>query len=262
MVTPDLLGPGPIRFIRLDLTTRCNLRCTYCAVSQPFYAGVDMAPQLMDRLLAAVPKIGRDPQIAVNGHGETTYLKDWHIFCQKLIAQGARLNIITNLAKVYEQAEIETLAGMEIVQVSLDTLDDELLQNVRRRVNARRILGNLRAIKAAAARLGRRDRPVLSISCGLYDRNTPLLLDLVRGLMEFDVQNFTFWNLVKYPDLPDAVNVQPLDHLPIPEIESRLRVVDEALELLRKRNIQVHIAGDFIAPLRRLVADARIKHDA
>jgi molybdenum cofactor biosynthesis enzyme MoaA len=46
-VSEALLGPGPIQQLRLDVTSRCNLRCVYCAVSHPKYRGLDMSDAIV-----------------------------------------------------------------------------------------------------------------------------------------------------------------------------------------------------------------------
>jgi sulfatase maturation enzyme AslB (radical SAM superfamily) len=50
----DLLAPGLISEVRIDPTTRCNLRCVYCAVSQPDYNGEDMGTAVLERAVPAI----------------------------------------------------------------------------------------------------------------------------------------------------------------------------------------------------------------
>src|SRR5260370_29161219 len=76
----DLLGPGPIREVRLDLTTRCDLRCVYCAVSQPWYDGADMGTEVLQKAVPAILQIAAHNQLeyfSVAGHGETTFMPGW-----------------------------------------------------------------------------------------------------------------------------------------------------------------------------------------
>ena len=80
----DLLGPGVIDYIRLDLTTRCNLRCVYCAVSQADYQGFDMAPDIVEKAKQAIVDLARHNSLVavdVNGHGETTIVEGWEHIC-------------------------------------------------------------------------------------------------------------------------------------------------------------------------------------
>ena len=115
-VAIELLAPGPLQQIRLDLTTRCNLRCVYCAVSQITYRGEDMPVELAHRATDHIAQIARNrnqrPHVVdVNGHGETTFMHGWVDVCNSLLDHNLSLSITTNLAKAYSQEELEVLAA-------------------------------------------------------------------------------------------------------------------------------------------------------
>jgi uncharacterized radical SAM superfamily Fe-S cluster-containing enzyme len=52
----------------IEFTTNCNLRCVYCAVSQPTYVGTDMETSDFDQILVTL-KNRHVKSITVNGHG-------------------------------------------------------------------------------------------------------------------------------------------------------------------------------------------------
>src|SRR5205823_2860277 len=79
-IAHDLLVSLPAREVRLSLTTRCNLRCVYCAVSQSTYQGSDMTADVAHQATAAILRIALEHKLRavhVNGHGETTFVPGW-----------------------------------------------------------------------------------------------------------------------------------------------------------------------------------------
>src|SRR4051812_8686783 len=113
-VPDSLLRPGPISAIRFDITTRCNLRCVYCEVSQNHYHGRDMPEALVNVLVGLVTNLAKheerlDP-IDMNGHGETTMVPGWTDICIRLLQQGIPIRLQTNLSKRYTKDEFEVLA--------------------------------------------------------------------------------------------------------------------------------------------------------
>ncbi len=67
-----------------EITSKCNLSCVYCAVSQPDYHGLILAPdqatKVADWLLA-----NNVTNINLNGHGETTIVSGWEKIVQPLL---------------------------------------------------------------------------------------------------------------------------------------------------------------------------------
>src|ERR1041385_637264 len=126
-----LLVSGPLYEVRLDLTTRCNLRCVYCAVSQSTYRGEDMPMDNARHAVGMVAELARfhkPDAVHVNGHGETTFMSGWIELCNRLLAEDLFLWMTTNLAKRYSQEELDVLSRMSVIMVSIDTADARLLR--------------------------------------------------------------------------------------------------------------------------------------
>jgi len=233
------------------LTTRCNLRCTYCAVSQPDYVGVDMAPGVRESIREQVLRIANEQTVVVvNGHGETTFLPDWHRFVDPLLDARLPVYMLSNLAKELDEAELATLARLKNVCVSIDTFDRELLRTVRRAVTPDRVRRNIERIRETARAAGY-PAPSFSISAGLYDKNTPGLMEFAREVVRLRFASVVFWNLVKHPDVEGGVNVVALDALPPAELAPRLDIIDRAVNRLRINGVNVILAGEFVSALRR-----------
>src|SRR5438128_12086115 len=96
-IAHDLLVSLPAREVRLSLTTRCNLRCVYCAVSQSTYHGSDMTADVAQQATAAILRIAREQKLRavhVNGHGGTTFVAGWVGGCKARL--DAKLPLMTS----------------------------------------------------------------------------------------------------------------------------------------------------------------------
>jgi cyclic pyranopterin phosphate synthase len=118
----------PIRYLRLSVTDRCNLRCGYCMTDDvTFVARKDLLSfEELDRLSSAFVARGVD-KIRITG-GEPLVRKDVLSLFRRLsrhIAGGAlrELTLTTNGTRLARFAEDLAAAGVRRVNVSLDTLD-------------------------------------------------------------------------------------------------------------------------------------------
>ncbi|MDO9171990.1 MAG: radical SAM protein [bacterium] len=246
----NLLDSGKLDRVRVDVTQKCNLRCVYCALSvEGAPAGTHMEASVLERVGRFILEHPGISDAAINGHGETTHHPHWREFCEGLLDGGAPLSIITNLGRVYDEAEIATLSRFRVIQVSIDMADEELLRRIRRKVELGRILTNMALIRARALRDGRR-LPVFSFSCGLYDKSIVRLEEFAALAVAMSVHIVTFWDLMKYPDLPGAENVRPLAALDGEELRHGLACFDRALAILTKYRVEVQVAGGFVDRLR------------
>lgn len=82
------LDAWPLANLRVDLNEKCNLRCVYCPVSNGHYTGTEMTPETMAEVLGYIRSLPSETQILCNGHGETTFHKDWRRFCDAMLEDG------------------------------------------------------------------------------------------------------------------------------------------------------------------------------
>jgi MoaA/NifB/PqqE/SkfB family radical SAM enzyme len=257
----DLLDPGLMHEVRLELTTRCNLRCVYCAVSQSTYEGSDMPEALAYRVIPLIADLASSKLgvVHVNGHGETTFLSGWMEVCESLLQLGLPISITTNLARDYSEAETDILAQMRIIHISLDSSDRDLMKTIRRRVDINRIVANMSGIRAAAQGL-KKPEPEFHFSCGIYDRNAALMEEFARFSVELGIKGVGFWNLTswKYDEFPYentdvsvADRVYPLDTLSNVELRSRMEAILRGIDIMKQGGIKVHANGNFIEVLNR-----------
>lgn len=256
-VDSDWLRPGPIRRLRFDLSSRCNLRCVYCAVSHPNYQGADMSDANTKRVFRLIVELARhnrlDP-VDLNGHGETTFREGWTEICFALVERGIRVRLTSNFAKAFDENELDALACLDSISISIDTAERKLLQSVRRRVDLRQIVINMALVKAAALKLHRAP-PIFGFLCGLYDKNTLDWESFARFVVASGLTYIHIWSLTVHPglDVPEGDGVLPLDDLSDSELRPRILSVLRGLKLLQRHGVSVVVQGGFVKTLAKRV---------
>ncbi len=238
----DLLRSGVTRQVNLEFTTRCNLRCAYCAVSLPEYVGSDLDLSDFDYLVEQL-KTRKVEIINVNGHGETTFVAGWHKRIDALMDAGFAISIISNLARRLRREELATMARMHKVTVSIDTHEPVLLRQVRRHVKLENIMTNMKAIAQAAVDLGI-PGPRFVWSCVVSDKTALTIADYARFGISNGVKEYVICNLVEHEGLiePDAPK-SPLTLAP-DQLSHFARLLSEAKETIRQAGGSIFIGGD------------------
>lgn len=136
----------PIRDLRISVTDRCNYRCTYC---MPFekYEWMDRKELLtyeeIARLARVLIELGVN-KIRLTG-GEPLLRKD----LEQLVGKLSRLEgveelcLTTNGSRLSEKAGALREAGLERINVSLDTLDREKFRRMAQRDDLEQVLKGL-----------------------------------------------------------------------------------------------------------------------
>jgi GTP 3',8-cyclase len=142
--------------LRVSLTDRCNLRCTYCmpAAGLPWLdAGQLLQPDEIVRLVRiAVTRLGVT-KVRFTG-GEPLLAK--HL--ENVVAEAAALQprpelaVTTNGVLLARRAEALARAGMDRVNVSLDSVDSAHFSAITRRDRLTAVLAGLAAAYAAGLR--------------------------------------------------------------------------------------------------------------
>ncbi|WP_034385398.1 GTP 3',8-cyclase MoaA [Deinococcus sp. YIM 77859] len=200
----DRLG-RPLRDLRVSVTDRCNLRCTYCMPAEVFgpdYAFLPRAELLsfeeIERLVRAFVALGVR-KLRLTG-GEPLLRRD----LPDLIAQLCRIEGIEDIALTTNGLLLPRLAaslkaaGLQRVTVSLDSLDPDIFGRMNGRgVHPQRVLDGIEA----ALRAGLRVKVNTVVQRGVNDEGLrELWLALreqavVRFIEFMDVGNHNGWNL-------------------------------------------------------------------
>lgn len=131
-------------YLRISLTERCNLRCTYCMPAE----GVMLSPRdhIMnyDEVFALAElfvKYGVT-KIRLTG-GEALVRKDVDVILRKLATLPIELSITTNAINVDKFIPVLKDCGVKSINVSLDTLDAEKFKHITRRNYFERVYNNM-----------------------------------------------------------------------------------------------------------------------
>ena len=121
-------------YLRISLTERCNLRCTYCMPAE----GVPLTPK--PHLMSAdeIYTIAKNfvshgvTKIRLTG-GEPLVRKDAGAIIEKLASLGTTLSITTNGIIVDRFISLFKKVGLETINVSLDSLNSDKFKQITRR---------------------------------------------------------------------------------------------------------------------------------
>lgn len=249
----DLLSSPTTDTVFLELTSRCNLRCVYCAVSQPTYRGIDLPLKGFDNFFEQMRARGVRT-LVMNGHGESTIIKDWDVYADRLADAGLRLHMTTNLAKRLTSAEVAVMSRFERILVSIDTIDAELCAQLRRGANLEMILANIAAIQQFSA--ARRRNPQIWISCTVGDLSAPGIADLVDGCLARDIRFFRFGDLAELEPIEGAVWMRHVSALPAETLAVVRKDFQAALTRIKAAGGSYEIDGPLVSLLLDEVSTA------
>jgi cyclic pyranopterin phosphate synthase len=136
--------------LRVSLTDRCSLRCTYCmpAAGLPWIAGPDLltTPELM-RLVGLLVDHGIS-KVRLTG-GEPLLRPDVVDIVAGLVGLGVEVSVTTNGLRLPQLAQPLADAGLRRVNVSLDTLRRDRFEAITRRDRISDVFAGLAAARIA-----------------------------------------------------------------------------------------------------------------
>jgi GTP 3',8-cyclase len=142
-----------IRYLRISVTDRCDLRCRYCMSEAMSFLPRQALISLEEIALIAERFVARGvTKIRLTG-GEPLVRRDVLDLARRLgshIGNGLdELTLTTNGTRLAEHAEALFDAGVRRVNVSLDSRDPETFRYITRHGNVAQVLGGIDAARAA-----------------------------------------------------------------------------------------------------------------
>jgi GTP 3',8-cyclase len=147
----------PLRDLRISVIDRCNFRCQYCMPADQFGDDFEFLPKSalltyeeIDRIAKVFVSLGVE-KIRLTG-GEPLLRRDLPILVEKLSSiEGLKdIALTTNGVLLPKLAGALRTAGLKRVNVSLDTLNDELFGKINGRgVATKPVLDGIEAAKQA-----------------------------------------------------------------------------------------------------------------
>lgn len=213
-------------YLRISVTDRCNLRCFYCM-------GPDGVPLLKrDRILKyeeilEIVKVGAElgiDRVRITG-GEPLVRNNlvWLIKAIRQIPVIKDLSLTTNGILLSEQARELREAGLDRINISLDTLNPETYSRITRGGVLGRVLTGI----DSALKVGL--NPVklnVVLIKGVNDHDVP---DLLRFARENPVEV----RFIEYMSLNDAGGKDPGYYLPLQYIRETAAALKDKLEPVR-----------------------------
>ncbi len=139
----------PLRSLRLSVTDRCNLRCTYCMPEQD-YVWLPREDVLTHEEMAGLTRYFTDLGVdRVRLTGGEPLLRRGLPRLVRLLRQNRRVTDIaltTNGVLLADQAEALYEAGLDRITVSLDTLRPERFRQLTRRDEYARVLEGIESV--------------------------------------------------------------------------------------------------------------------
>jgi cyclic pyranopterin phosphate synthase len=141
-----------LTYLRVSVTDRCNLRCTYCLPEDaefPFGDRDFLSPQEIEAMVGALVRLGIE-RVRLTG-GEPLVRRDLLEIVRRLKALPGLKNLAlsTNGTELARLAPALKEAGVDRVNVSLDSLDPERFREITRRGDLARVWEGVEAALAA-----------------------------------------------------------------------------------------------------------------
>jgi len=182
----------------IEISTRCDLACVFCARTRLKPAPEDMTPETFRRVLDALPHAYR---VTLVGLGEPLNHPRVAELVRLASREGRRVGLATNALRLDEPTARALLAaGLRTIAFSLDAAEPALCGALRPGADLERILENIRAFTSLARTTLRGRGLSTAVFTALSRRNAAALEVLVErvgtlgvgGLMLTDL-NFP-WN--------------------------------------------------------------------
>ncbi|WP_248722665.1 GTP 3',8-cyclase MoaA [Seonamhaeicola sp. ML3] len=131
-------------YLRISLTERCNLRCSYCMPEE----GVQLSPKSHIMTYEEVYEIAKTfvdngvTKIRLTG-GEPFVRKDIPVVLEKLASLPVELSITSNAVIIDRFIEVLKANGIKKINVSLDSLDKDKFTLITRRNQFEKVYNNI-----------------------------------------------------------------------------------------------------------------------
>lgn len=221
----------------IELTSKCNLRCTYCSVPHSETYGDQHISEARLNKLKNMMNGRQVTTLSLSGRGELTYIENWQEMVEPFLRTGVATHTVTNLAKPMTWEECVCLARFTSLTFSIDTVDREVTKKVRKGEDLRTVLYNIDMIKAAATYLGKDHLPFHVIAVvtksNIFGLKKLACLMVAIGARGLNLQDL----VIDYSQNVETVDIQHIKHLSRAELQRATQEVNECGEILAKNNI-------------------------
>ena len=231
----DLQSPLTISNLVLEITSKCNLRCTFCPKSEKDNDSIpgrdmDMPPSVIEETISFL-NAENIKSISLVGVGEPTFRKDWIAVCDQLVQEtGARLNLNTNFGRKLEAADLECLLKFNSIVISIESADASVQKELRRAVELNTIISNILALKMRARILGTK-LPAFFVNCTVTQRNVLGLNELAVFCLELGIDQLNMSSLYESESANELGNLS-IEYLSSEQLDIVNKIITQAQQLL------------------------------
>jgi GTP 3',8-cyclase len=162
-------------YLRISLTDNCNLRCFYCMPEEEYDftpASRLMQPNEIESIARQFVQLGVN-KIRLTG-GEPLVRKDAAAIINALSKLPVKLTLTTNALRLYHFADTLATAGVQSLNISLDTLQSDKFLLITRRNEFNRVYSNIQ----------------LMLQRGFHVKVNMVVM---KGLNENEILDFVAW---------------------------------------------------------------------
>lgn len=247
----DLLISHRTHHAMIEFTRDCNMRCVYCAVSQPQWKKYSLDFNQFDFKGLIDELKDRELQVAIlHGHGETTIVDRWDEYADLVHNSGVKSTICTNLAKDFSDRELDVLSKFSGITVSIDTIDPIMFKKLRRGGDLRKIINNQIEIQKRSATAGHNIQ--WTWSSVIADKTISGLVALIEYGLSIGVKTFCVCNLTEQP-VQVGIEFKHLARLSQDEIITAIDVLKRAEEICKQNDAVFDIKAGLIDSLELAV---------
>lgn len=240
----DLLAPFPAG-VTVDYSTKCNLRCTYCATGSSTYVETDMSERVIDDIASFCRQLEvRD--VWLSASGETTMTPGWEESLGVFLDDRGffRPHINSNFARPFTKKDLDALNRFGDVQISLDSSEPELTKKLRT-ADLRTIVFNI--VRLRQTMIANNRSTVLRINCVVSRENITHIEGLASLALLLGISHVMLSELSDSNDNPRMPDL--LDKMTEEEAVAFARSVFRANELLRGSPTTIDVQGALLAKL-------------
>ena len=205
----DLLR-ARLRSVAIEVTSKCNLRCSYCHKADDVLeampgANDDMTDEMIGDLYRYCKETGIK-NVTLSLGGETTMLAGWHERIARFLDDPEmQTHMVSNFVRLFTDEDLDALTRFSILQISFDSSDWKMVRKLRG-ADLRTITYNVIRLRQKARELGR--SPFLLVNCTLGRDNIGHVGKLAQFCRELGVDQLllTEMNARNNPKMPETLD--------------------------------------------------------
>lgn len=258
MSSVDVLQARP-QTIAIEITSKCNLRCSYCDKSDPILealpgANADMSDDVISSVYYYCKDVGIK-SVSLSGIGETTMTKGWYTRITKFLDDPEiSAQMVSNFVRPFEDDDLAALVRLDELAISIDSSDLAMMRKLRSKADLRTITYNIMRLQQKIREIGR--GPTITVNCTLCRDNIGHIIGLAGFCRELRVDRLIVTDVMvtgKYnPKMP-----QTLDGLTDDEVVLLAEQIAGAEDRLAGSSTALQLREELRARIDTVVAGVR-----